>query len=46
MDVNGLEFLPCVWTRWNALEKISENGVGEFKSLSCSVYKSKERECF
>ena len=44
MDVNGLEFLLCIWTRWNALEKRLENGVGEVLSHFLILFINLKRE--
>lgn len=44
MDVNGLEFLLYILTRWNALEKTLENGVGEFFSHFLVLFINLKRE--
>lgn len=44
MDVNGLECLLCIQTRWNALEKKLENGVGEFLSHFLVLFINLKRE--
>lgn len=48
MDVNGLEFLLCIWAGGKLLEKKKEreNGVGEFLNHCHVVLLNLTRECF